>query len=214
MLVKLGIVGLAIVAAFSNAALAAPCANTSLTDYLAADFSCTVSDKTFSGFTYTPTNTVQAAAVTVAPIGADGNNPGLQFSAAWNEAAGSTGSFTLGFIAVIPSSANFRLSDASLALAGTVGDGGSFSAKETLSVGDLDFATLNASNTTLTASTNIGGLIFAFNAVTMVSLTGPEMLSMVTERFSETSTPEPASLTLLGIGLCALGVIRSRKRQS
>src|SRR5205809_4657438 len=68
-------------AIFASAAFAQPCPLAFLSTYLTAGFSCTLEDKTVSGFTYTqnagaPSPTV----VTVAPDTGVLHNPGLIFN--------------------------------------------------------------------------------------------------------------------------------------
>jgi hypothetical protein len=41
---------------------------------------------------------------------------------------------------------------------------------------------------------------------------GPTVISIVDQQFSDTAVPEPASLALLGVGILALGVGRSRRK--
>jgi hypothetical protein len=79
----------------SGSTNAAPCGTTTLDNWLVSGFSCTVGDKTFSGFTYSPdgfngTNglsNVPASSVGVGPSVLTTAGPGLQFNANWQSLA-------------------------------------------------------------------------------------------------------------------------------
>src|SRR5271154_326791 len=71
-----------------------PCPSAAMSSYVVAGFTCTIGDKTFSDFTYTPamagTGTASpSTAVTVTPLGAP--NYGFKFAGTWNSGTNGTG---------------------------------------------------------------------------------------------------------------------------
>jgi PEP-CTERM motif len=213
----LGVASAAALSALSNTAFAVPCGTTVLSNWLAPGFSCTVADKTFSGFTYNADGfNVPATSVGVTPVGNGTSNPGLLFNAGWSNTGTTTLDAVIGFTATAPAST--PITDASLTVSGVL-PGSTFRDVETLSNG-----------TVLTASeANPGPITASFAPVTTLTQTEDLTVfpggtgaivgvSLITKNFSETPTPpsvpEPGSLALLGSMLVGFGWLGRRGRKS
>jgi hypothetical protein len=212
---KSAMLGVAAAAAFSSAAIASPCVKTSLTKYTAAGFSCTISDKTFSGFIYTSNlGAFPASTVSVIPLPGTGN-PGIVLDNLWNiTTAGKSSDFSVIFKVAAPKTN--LIEDASLSLTGTAKTGGFVIDSEDILSGGVKIANVTAS---ITAGHNVAGNVtFApVASITVeedIALRGFETLSLVDKHFSEQHIPEPTSLALIGVGLTALGLARRRKSKS
>ena len=145
-------------------AAAAPCGTTTLDNWLVSGFSCTVGDKTFSGFTYEPdgfngTNghsNVPASSVGVGPSFLTAG-PGIGFNAFWNNTGTTSADALLTFTvtATTPSITGFAL-----LLDGVVGsvlDVGSLSNGVTVSSSDnVEHAATFAPVTSLLVIDDIG----------------------------------------------------------
>jgi len=146
-------------------AAAAPCGTTTLDNWLVSGFSCTVGDKTFSGFTYEPdgfngTNghsNVPASSVGVGPSFLTAG-PGIGFNAFWNNTGTTSADAVLTFTVTAP--ATTPITDFHLLLDGVVGsvlDVASLSNGVTVSSSDnLEHAATFAPVTSLLVIDDIG----------------------------------------------------------
>ena len=191
-------------------AAAAPCGTTTLDNWLVSGFSCTVGDKTFSGFTYEPdgfngTNghsNVPASSVGVGPSFLTAG-PGIGFNAFWNNTGTTSADAVLTFTVTAP--ATTPIVDFHLLLDGVVGsvlDVGSLSNGVTVSSSDnLEHAATFAPVTSLLVIDDIG-----------VNPGGT--ISSVEKAFSQVPGPIAGAglpgLILAGAGL--LGWWRRRKK--
>jgi hypothetical protein len=225
--VKTVTVSLFIVLASALSAFGAACPVATYDNYLAANFSCGIDDKTFDTFSYSTggTNQLPANQITVNPINTP-FNPGFLFNAPWSAGANQTQDSLIGFTAHVNQGGNL-IDDLSLYMfgAGVIGTG-QVSVAETYCAGDT-FADLCAHGTegTLLAilNSNISILHASVTFNTPVSIVdvrkdieligggdgSASLVSGVSNQFSE--VPEPGSLVLLGSGVVGVaGMLRRR----
>lgn len=212
---------LTLVLAMSSIGWAGACASGTLADYTGAGFSCTIGDKTFSGFTYTGSGfggatAIPADGVAVVPE-IVGSEIGFLFSAAWSVGAGQGLDSLIGY--TVTAAPGWLISDAVLTMGGAAFSGTGIAAvAENLSNGtDLNVVTHSGGTTPgLKSSANFAGvpsLDVHFKDVSVNGhSSGSAQISAVENRFSQTPIPEPATILIFGSGLLALGgYIRRRK---
>ena len=196
-------------------------------NYASSDTACSVGDKLFYGFTYTPTDSGGAVApdgtqVFVTPDPANVNEPGLVFSSSmWSV----SGNAIDGAIAV-DASIGFSVAtvgniplivDASLDFTGhngATGGGQAFIGETVLEGGNSVGLEVDSTNGPYLSIAN-------FSAVSTLSVTknlqvriargttGTASITSFREGFSE--MPEPVSCVLFGSGLLGLGILRRRR---
>jgi hypothetical protein len=191
----------------SGSTNAAPCGTTTLDVWInIAGLSCTVGDKTYSNFSYSPdgfTN-VPASSVGVGPSVLTTAGPGLQFNANWQNTGTTALDAAIGFTVTAP--ATTPIADFHLLLNGVVGS-------------VLDVATLS-NGVTLTSSDNLEHAI-SFAPVTSLLVTDDigvnpgGSVSILDKQFSQVPGPVvgaglPGLIAACG-GLLALARRRRRK---
>jgi hypothetical protein len=200
----------------SGSTNAAPCGTTTLDVWInIAGFSCTVGDKTFSNFSYSPDGftTVPASSVGVGPSVLTTAGPGLQFNANWQNTGTTALDAAIGFTVTAP--ATTPITDFHLLLQGVLGS--------VLDVATLSNAALPGGSVTLSSNNNVEQAIsFANTPVTSLLVTDDigvnpgGSVSILDKQFSQVPGP------IVGAGLpglvmaCGglLGLARRRRRRT
>jgi PEP-CTERM motif len=223
---------MACVVVLSGIGFASACPSSGYDTYIVSGFSCGIDDKTFSNFQYSfssnpPGFGVPAGSVSVTPITTPGN-PGLQFSAGWlaSTSSGVQSQDSLFQFTVNVNPGGNLITDVSLSIGGVGFSGtGTVLVDETVCLGATFPACSGGTVRTLEVGDSSAGLVtfdeITFSGVSEVDVqkdvlidagtNGSASLSLLTNQFSESTVPEPASILLFGSGALALAGVLRRK---
>jgi hypothetical protein len=208
----------------SSMGWAGACSTGTLADYIAlGSTGCTIDDKTFSDFAYSKAGTfpIPATDIGVTPCpsafckntGVPLSEEGFVFNAAWQVGPGQSLDSTITYAVTATAS----IVDAFLLGAGMGATGGGIvTVNETLSNGAL-LPTIGAPGLPTSGSVTFPGVksLTATKDIALSGGGGGARISVVANAFSQVPIPEPASLSLFGSGILALGgYIRRRQRKN
>ncbi len=213
-----------IVLGFSGLALSTPCTVGMLQDYLSLTNGCTVGNLMFTDFLAPSPTSVgavvpKASQIGVTPVTTAGDS-GLIFDIAMIAGPGQMADFTIDYIVKVQAGA--PITDSSLSIDAGASGGGLVAVNETQCVGATlpgcsggTSIGLNASANHLTDSATFPGASEVSASKDIIvsdgGATGQASISSEEQLFSTSMVPEPASLTLFGIGLLALAFVVRRK---
>jgi len=202
-----------------------------ITDY--GSTGCTISDKTFSSFSYSSSaqggaTNISSSGITVIPQFGDPLNPGLGFQASWSVGSNQTEDSLIGFQVTV-TNGSARIKDDTLAVPSYVATGNSNSVvTESVCLGGTWSSGSCIGGTAQSPQLHIpdGGGALTMNVgpfgpyVTLgvskdINLnggtTGASSFSEVFQNFSQVPVPEPASVLLFGT--CLLLIVPVLKRR-
>jgi hypothetical protein len=210
---------------------ASACPSATFDHYLGSGFSCGIGDKTFADFAYHSTSNppgfdVPPGSVSVEPITTSGN-PGFEFTAAWM-ASNASGILTQDSLIEynVNDGGHNSITDVSLGIGGVGFSGtGSIFVDETICLG-ATLPSCTGGQIEQLAVYDYSGGVHLFDEVSFAGVSfidvqkdiemssgtdGTARLSLVTNQFSEGTTPEPGSIALFGTGVLALAGVLRRK---
>lgn len=185
-------------------------------------------DKEFSSFSFSSTAGGSGSALTASQLNVgpefSSDGPGLLWSSGAITVTQGTASDTLSFVDVTldytVTSLGAPITDADLVIAGGTTGGGAGNVSETITGptcgGTGCSLTVNLPDTSdmVTFDSPVSSLDVVKDILVEVpaGATGSANITAVSQQFSQTSVPEPATLAIVSAGLLGIGIARRRRR--